>query len=161
MAADEQVAAIKRLKYRYWRASDAKAVTAFRDCFVRSGARIDYGPMGTFDDADALTDIFRRVALHKIDGRFAILDMHHGMHPDITLTSGTTAVGRWSLRFRQVNLLDRTETVMVGEYDDEYIVEDGEWKIAASTLTERWRMRQPLAPEGEITEGTFAADLEN
>ena len=161
MAGDEQVASIKRLKYRYWRASDAKDVTAFRECFVRSGARIDYGPMGTFDDADALTDIFRRVALHKKDGRFVILDMHHGMHPDITLTSETTAVGRWSLRFRQVNLLDRTETVMVGEYDDEYIVEDGEWKIAASTLTERWRMRQPLAAEVEITEGTFAADLES
>ncbi|MCG7630902.1 nuclear transport factor 2 family protein [Gordonia McavH-238-E] len=161
MAADEQVGAIKQLEFRYWRASDAKDVTAFRDCFVRSGARIDYGPMGTYDDANALTDIFRRVALHKKDGRFAILDMHHGMHPAITLTSETTAVGRWSLRFRQVNLLDRTETVMVGEYDDEYVVEDGEWKIAASTLIERWRMRQPLAPEVEITEGTFAASLED
>ena len=113
LAAD-QVAAIERLKYRYWRASDAKDIDAFRDCFVRTGARIDYGPLGTFDDADALTDIFRRVALHKVDGRFAILDMHHGMHPDITLTTETTATGRWSLRFRQVNLLDRTETVMLG-----------------------------------------------
>ncbi|WP_396266587.1 nuclear transport factor 2 family protein [Gordonia sp. p3-SID1431] len=42
------VAAIKRLEYRYWRASDAKDVTAFRDCFVRAGAQIDYGPVGTF-----------------------------------------------------------------------------------------------------------------
>ncbi len=151
----EQIAAIERLKYRYWRASDATDADAFRGCFVRDGTRIDYGPMGTFDDADALTDIFRRVALHKVDGRFAILDMHHGMHPDITLTSETTATGRWSLRFRQVNLLDRTETVMLGEYNDEYVVEDGEWEIAASKLTERWRMRQPLSPDVEITEGTF------
>lgn len=151
----DHVAAIERLKYRYWRASDAKDADAFRGCFVRTGARIDYGPMGSFDDADALTDIFRRVALHKVDDRFAILDMHHGMHPDITLTSDTTATGRWSLRFRQVNLLDRTETVMVGEYDDEYVVEDGKWKIAASKLTERWRLRQPLPPDVEITEGTF------
>ncbi|EON32875.1 hypothetical protein GTC6_10961 [Gordonia terrae C-6] len=59
-----------------------------------------------------------------------------------------------------MNLLDRTETVMVGEYDNKYVVEDGEWKITASTLTERWRMRKPLAPEVEMTEGTFAADLE-
>ncbi|SCB95439.1 SnoaL-like domain-containing protein [Gordonia sp. v-85] len=77
----DHVAAIERLKYRYWRASDAKDADAFRGCFILAGARIDYGPMGTFDDADALTDIFRRVALHKLDGRFAILDMHHGMHP--------------------------------------------------------------------------------
>ena len=153
--ANEQVAAIERLKYRYFHASDIKDVDAFRGCFVRIGARIDYGPMGTFDDAGALTDIFRRVTLHKVDGRFAILDMHHGMHPVITLTSETTATGRWSLRFRQVNLLDRTETVMLGEYDDEYVIEDGEWKIAASKLTERWRMRQPLSLDVEITEGTF------
>lgn len=59
------------------------------------------------------------------------------------------------MRFRQVNLLDRTETVMVGEYRDEYVVEDGEWKIAASKLTERWRIRRPLSPDVEITEGTF------
>ncbi len=44
---------------------------------------------------------------------------------------------------------------MVGEYRDEYVVEDGEWKIAASKLTERWRIRRPLSPDVEITEGTF------
>ncbi|MFC8316172.1 hypothetical protein ACFUEJ_21515 [Gordonia sp. NPDC057258] len=42
------VAAIERLEYRYWLASGAKDVTAFRDCFVRAGAQIDYGPVGTF-----------------------------------------------------------------------------------------------------------------
>lgn len=44
---------------------------------------------------------------------------------------------------------------MVGEYRDEYVVEGGEWKIAASKLTERWRIRRPLSPDVEITEGTF------
>ncbi|GAC69211.1 hypothetical protein GS4_23_00050 [Gordonia soli NBRC 108243] len=162
MTSSDDIDAIVRLKYRYWRASDAKDPKAIRACFIREGARIDYGPMGTFDDADQLTEMFSQVALHKVQGRYAVLDMHHGMHPDIERTSATTATGRWSLRFRQVNLLNDTETVMIGEYDDEYVIEDVEWKIAASRLTERWSIRRPFGSDARISVGTFAdADEED
>ena len=149
------IEAIKQLKYRYWRACDAKDVKGFRDCFVARGARIDYGPLGTFDDAEPMAKIIERVALHKVDGEYVVFDMHHGHHPDITLVSETVATGRWTLEFRQLNLLDRTETLMTGEYEDEYIVESGKWKIAASTLTVRWTLRRPLG-DAEVKPGTFA-----
>ncbi|WP_439028793.1 nuclear transport factor 2 family protein [Gordonia terrae] len=151
------IEAIKHLKYRYWRACDAKDPSGFRSCFIQKGARIDYGPLGTFDDAEPMAQIFEQVALHRVDGQYVILDMHHGFHPDIALTSDTTATGRWTLKFRQVNLLDRTETVMAGEYSDEYVVEDGEWKMAASTLTERWSVRRPLGDDATVRTGTFAS----
>ncbi|MFC3962797.1 nuclear transport factor 2 family protein [Nocardia jiangsuensis] len=151
----DRVEAIKQLKYRYFRACDAKDATAFRACFVRSGARIDYGPLGAYDDAEPMAAIFGRVARHTVDGEFVIFDMHHGVHPDITLTSATTATGRWTLQFRQIDLLGRTETLMTGEYADEYRIEDGGWLMSASTLTERWRLRRPLGPDATLTPGAF------
>ncbi|TQF67243.1 nuclear transport factor 2 family protein [Rhodococcus spelaei] len=152
----EQIEAIKSLKYRYWRACDGKDPRTFRDCFVASGASIDYGRMGAFDDADPMAEIFTKVALHTVDGKHVIFDMHHGMHPEITLTGVGTAAGRWTLRFRQLNLLDRTEKLMTGEYDDEYRLEDGRWRMSKCHFTETWSMVRPLPADAVISEGTFA-----
>ncbi len=151
----DQIEAIKRLKHRYWRACDAKDPVTFRASFIKSGARIDYGLLGSFDDADALTETFCQVALLTVDGSYVIFDMHHGLHPDITLTSDTTATGRWTLQFRQINLLDWTETIMTGDYDDTYVVEEGEWKMSACIFTERWSLRRPLGDDAELHPGTF------
>ena len=153
----EQIEAIKTLKHRYWRACDGKDPKTFRDCFIRSGASIDYGRLGAFDDADPMTEIFTRVALHTVDGKHVIYDMHHGMHPEIALTGERAAVGRWTLRFRQVNLLDRTETLSTGEYDDEYLLEDGEWKMSKCHFTETWSITRPLVADTVVAEGTFAS----
>ena len=154
----DRIEAIKQLKHRYWRACDGKDPKTFRDCFIASGARIDYGPLGAHDDAEPMAQIFAQVVLHQVDGEYVFLDMHHGMHPDITLTSKTTATGRWTLKFRQVNLHDRTETLMTGEYDDEYVVEDGRWKMSASTLTERWALHRPLGDDAVLRPGTFPGE---
>ena len=86
----EAIEAIKALKYRYWRACDGKDPAGFRAAFVASGAAIDFGRLGAFDDADPLTEIYRAIALRKTDGKHQILDMHHGLHPDIRVTSETT-----------------------------------------------------------------------
>lgn len=152
IAAIENVEAIKALKYRYWRACDAKDPEGFRSSFIARGAHIDYGRMGSFDDAAPMVEIFTKVALYRVDGKHVIFDMHHGMHPDITLTSDTTATGRWTLRFRQINLLAHTETLANIEYADEYVIEAGEWKMSSSVSTETWSMTRPLDPAATITE---------
>ncbi|MGB3304192.1 nuclear transport factor 2 family protein [Gordonia sp. (in: high G+C Gram-positive bacteria)] len=152
ITAIENVEAIKALKYRYWRACDGKDPEGFRDCFIAKGARIDYGRMGAFDDVAPMVDIFAKVALYTVDGKHVIFDMHHGMHPDITLTGEATATGRWTLRFRQVNLLMQTETIANIEYDDDYVIEDGEWKMSRSVSTETWSMTRPLDPAATVTE---------
>lgn len=158
LAALEAVAAIERLKYRYWRACDCKDVAGFRSCFVASGADIDFERMGRFDDADGIADVFARVALRRDDaGAHLILDMHHGLHPDITLVDETTAGGRWTLRFRQLNLHDRTEKVAAIEYDDAYVVEEGEWRISRCTARTLWSVTRPL-PDGFRIEENVAED---
>ncbi|QNG21630.1 nuclear transport factor 2 family protein [Rhodococcus triatomae] len=138
------VEAIKALKYRYFRACDAKDPAVFRECFIDSGASIDYGALGAFDDADAIAEVFERIALHKVDGRHAILDMHHGIHPVIDVLSPTAATGSWTLAFRQVNLVEQTEKVLSGEYEDEYVVENGVWKMSQCHFTRTWEITRPL-----------------
>lgn len=153
LAALEAVAAIERLKYRYWRACDRKDVAAFRACFVAGAADIDFERMGRFDNADGISDVFARVALARHeDGTHLILDMHHGLHPDITLVDEASARGRWTLRFRQLNLRDRTEKVAAVEYDDAYAVEDGEWRMSRCHARTLWSVSRLLSPDVHIEE---------
>ncbi|WP_132993758.1 nuclear transport factor 2 family protein [Gordonia zhaorongruii] len=151
----EAIEEIKQLKHRYWRACDAKDPDGFRDSFIASGAVIDYGPLGRFDDAAPMVEIFRRFALARADGRYAVLDMHHGTHPEIELTGRDSARGRWSLRFRQIDTVGRTETVSVGEYDDEYVRESGHWRMSVCRFTQRWSLTRPLGDDAAIREGDF------
>ncbi|MCQ4119376.1 nuclear transport factor 2 family protein [Rhodococcus tibetensis] len=143
----ERVEAIKALKYRYWRACDGKDPGAFRACFVSWGASIDFGVLGRFDDADRITEVFTDIALREVNGRPVIYDMHHGFHPHIELHSESEATGVWTLAFRQVNLLNGTETVSSGEYDDAYRFEDGGWRMSRCHYTVRWSITRPLASD--------------
>lgn len=140
----EAVERIKALKHRYWRACDAKDVAGFRNCFVRAGAVVGLGEIGTFDDAEEAARVFEKKARHTVDGEFAGYDMHHGLHPDITVTGTGTAIGRWTLRMRHVNRVRRFEVVLAGEYDDEYRFEEGEWKISRSKFSTGWTLCTPL-----------------
>lgn len=151
IAQADKVEAIKALKHRYWRACDAKNPQGFRDCFIAKGASIDFGALGRFDDADGIAKVFESIALQKVDGKPVILDMHHGVLPDITITSETTATGAWTLRFRQVNLINNTETVSTGEYDDEYVIEDGEWKMSKCHFRPYWSITRPITADTVVT----------
>lgn len=161
----EAIEEIKALKHRYLRACDAKDPEGFRACFIASGASIDFGRLGRFDDADGIVKVFESIALRQVDGRNVILDMHHALHPDITVhgvslwgddppqppgfRSGR-ASGRWTLKFRQVNLLDDTETVSTGEYDDEYVIEDGRWKMSKCHFHRHWSITRPTGADVRI-----------
>lgn len=151
----EAIEAIKTLKYRYWRACDGKDPQGFRDCFIGVGAIIDYGDLGVFEDVEPMAEIFTQVALHRVDGKHVIFDMHHGMHPEISLTSPTTARGKWTLRFRQINLVEQTESLKTGEYFDEYLFVDGHWKMSVCRFVDTWSMVRQLSADTQITEGNF------
>ncbi|WGY03826.1 nuclear transport factor 2 family protein [Nocardioides sp. QY071] len=142
----EAVAEIKALKHRYLRACDAKDPAGFRAAFVAEGAVLDYGErIGRFEGADALVGVFEGIALRKVEGRYVVLDMHHALHADIDVLGATEATGRWTLRFRQVDLVAQVERVSAIEYDDGYALEEGEWRIARSAVTTLWTLEQPLA----------------
>lgn len=148
----EAVQQIMALKHRYLRACDNKDPVGFRAAFIREGAVIDFGPMGSFPDADGIAAVYEQIALRKEDGAHTVLDMHHAVHPDIEVTGAETAQGRWSLRFRQIDLAASTETVAAMEYRDRYVVEDGEWKMSHSRSMPLWSLTRPLGEVVALTD---------
>ena len=149
----EAVEQIKALKYRYLRACDGKRPEEFRACFIADGAVVDYGPaIGQFVDADGIAAVFAHIALKRVDDKAVVLDMHHAVHPVIEVVSDSEATGAWSLRFRQIDLEARVERVSAIEYDDRYVVEGGEWRVARSEVNVLWTLEKPLPDGLKVTE---------
>lgn len=144
----EAIREIEQLKYRYWRACDRKDPDAFRECFVREGADIDYGVIGKFSDREPLVQVFAQIATARTaQGTWLVHDIHHGKHPTVELLDERSATGEWTLWFMQVNNQDKTVTQLSMEYRDTYVIEDGRWKIAKSHVTPMSTLSFPL-PEG-------------
>lgn len=121
----EDAEAIRTLKHRYFFACDRKDPKTMRACFVDRGVHIDYGKIGTFDDADALVKVYTEIACHP-----HMVEMHHGANPQIEVLDETRARGTWSLAYFLINTRDRTLTQLAGYYEDEYRKEGGAWKIS-------------------------------
>ncbi|MDB5970301.1 MAG: bile acid 7-alpha dehydratase [Hydrocarboniphaga sp.] len=129
----EIVREIEQLKYRYLRACDAKDAAAFRDCFVREGADLDYGVLGQFSDREPLVQIFEAVARSRGgDGSWLVHDIHHGHHPSVEVIDENTATARWTLGFVTLHVTPGLLTQASMEYEDRYVTEDGRWKIQRS-----------------------------
>lgn len=126
----EDIEAIKQLKHRYFLCCDRKQPQAVRDCFVDGPMTIDYGRIGVFDNADAMVEVFERLACQE-----HIVEMHHAQNPQIELTSPTTAKATWGLYYYMINTHDDSVTQLGGCYDDEYTRVDGHWKISATRYT--------------------------
>jgi hypothetical protein len=145
----EQRELIRDLKHRYLRACDAKDVAAMRACFVDGPADLDYGPLGHFDRADELVAVFERIALERGADGYRVLDMHHAVHDHIDLDGDGRARGLWTLRFRQLDRQQRTETLAAIEYEDRYVRVDGDWRVAACRARLLWSLIRPL-PEDAL-----------
>jgi hypothetical protein len=145
----EAIRAIEQLKYRYWRACDRKDAEAFRDCFVASGADLDYGELGRFSDREALVQVFSQVAGARQDGRWLVQDVHHGKHPSVELIDEQTARGEWTMWFMQLRPAEGLLLQASMEYRDHYVIESGCWKIQRSCCTPLTRWHGPL-PAGAI-----------
>src|SRR5437867_13336133 len=89
----EDLEAIRRLKYCYWRCLDQKRWDELADCFTED-ATVSYGE-GRYRFAGRAAIIgFLRDALGAGSGSVGV---HHGHHPEIELTGPTTARGSWPL----------------------------------------------------------------
>ena len=117
--------AIRELKSRYLAACDAKDPKGMRACFVDGPVHIDFGVIGTFDRADALVEIFTAIGCHP-----HMVEMHHGVNPQIEHLSPDRAKGHWGLHYQLINTKDYTLTQLGAYYDDEYRRDAvGVWKI--------------------------------
>lgn len=123
----EDADAIRSLKARYFTCCDRKDPQGMRDCFVPGPVRIDYGRIGVFEDRDQLVAIFERLGCHP-----HVVEMHHGVNPQIDLRDDTHARGTWGLHYQMIDTQARTVTQLGAYYEDEYAKRDGVWRIAAT-----------------------------
>jgi hypothetical protein len=121
----EDAEAIRTLKHRYFFCCDRKDPVGMRACFADGPVHIDYGAVGTFDRADALVKVYTEIACHD-----HMVEMHHGMNPQIEVVDERTARGKWSLHYFLINTQTRGVTQLAGYYEDEYRKDPGGWKIS-------------------------------
>ena len=131
------IEAIKQLKARYFRLIDTKQWEAWGEVFATN-------VLLEIPEADA-----------ELNGRAAVVEnvremlggastVHHGHMPEIELTGPDTARGTWAM-CDYVELTTKGEDggrlglQGYGHYQEEYIREDGQWRIAKTRL-ERLRV---------------------
>jgi hypothetical protein len=127
LAALEDLEAIRQLKARYFFCCDQKDPQGVRDCFAPGPVRIDYGSLGVFEARDQLVELFQRLGCHP-----HIVEMHHGVNPQLTVTDAEHAHGTWGLHYQQIDTKTNTLTQLGAYYQDEYRKLDGAWKIVAT-----------------------------
>lgn len=137
---------IRTLKHRYFRAIDTADAKLLEGLFTEDVA-VEY-----------------RGGSYKVElqGREKMIDfllnsfnsdsvaMHHGHMPEITLTSDDTAKGIWYLEDIFI-ALDRNEyTLGSALYYDDYVRENGTWKIARTEYDRVIELVEPLREEIQI-----------
>lgn len=122
-----EIEEIKKLKARYFRLMDQKRWEEWKDVFTED-AILQFGPTpqerwtGREQMATQLSAILANA-----------VTVHHGHMPEIELTSSTTATGTWAM-FDYVQMPELT-LEGYGHYEEEYVKEDGRWRISSLRLT--------------------------
>ncbi len=123
----EDIEAIRSLKARYLSACDRKDPKGMRACFADGPVNIDYGAIGTFDNADTLVALYAQIACHP-----HMVELHHGVNPQIEIQDATTASGTWGLHYCLINTQANNATQLAGYYEDGYRKVGGAWKMVAT-----------------------------
>jgi hypothetical protein len=120
----EEIEAIKRLKYRYMRCIDQKLWKEMEGCFTPSATCSYSGGKYTFQGRDAIM----KFLIESMD-RPTFLSSHRVHHPEIELTSATSATGVWALEDFVIDEQHGFSLRGAAFYRDEYVKLGAEWKI--------------------------------
>lgn len=122
-AVRDDIEAIKRLKYRYFRCLDSKLWDDLAQCFTEDATTSYSGGKYTYQGRDAIMK-FLSEGLGP-----TMISMHHGHHPEIEITGKTTARGIWALHDYVIVTQSNVSLRGASFYHDEYVKVRGEWKI--------------------------------
>jgi uncharacterized protein (TIGR02246 family) len=127
----EDIAAIEKLKARYFRCLDTKDWEGFRDLFVED-VEID-----VTDDIEGGQpyrgrDRFVDTCAQALEGAVTV---HHGHMPELEVTGPSTASGIWAME-DYVDWGSGGAFRGYGHYHEDYVkAVDGQWRIARLKLT--------------------------
>ena len=83
---------------------------------------------------------------------------HQVHHPEIDLTSDTTAKGVWYLQDFVIDLDTNTILRGAGFYHDEYVKVNGEWKIKLTGYVRTYEEVEERTDKVKLTKNMFAKD---
>jgi hypothetical protein len=121
----EDVEAIGRLKYAYFRLLDLKR-------FDELGELLTVDATTSYQSGDLRQTGRRAIVAFLVEslGDPGIITMHTGHHPEIVLTGEDGAAGTWYLEDRVIVPAHDFELHGTALYCDEYARSDSGWKIA-------------------------------
>lgn len=128
LSAMQEIEEIKKLKARYFRLLDQKRWDEWGDVFNEDVVAVLEGPHPEFR-YEGRRDMVEQVSAMVGDA----VTVHHGHMPEIELTSPTTATGIWAM----FDYVQKPEFVLkgYGHYEEEYVKQDGKWRIRRLHLT--------------------------
>jgi hypothetical protein len=130
------IEAIRRLKARYFRYLDTKRFEEWSLLFTADAVlTVDVG-ITTWGGDPAPTPALegRQAILAEVSQRFPnTLTVHHGHMPEIDIIDEDHAEAIWALG----DIVESRESARngAGHYHEQYVREDGEWRIARLHLT--------------------------
>ena len=141
-----EIEAIKRLKYRYVRCLDQKLWDELEGCFTPDAMASYGGGAYEFEGRDAILAFLRDSM-----GAESFLSSHRVHHPEIDLTSPTTARGVWALD--DVVILTELNVTVRGAafYTDDYVKADGRWLILSTGYKRTFEEIQPRSADVTLT----------
>lgn len=143
----EDIEEIKKLKHKYLRCLDGKLWDEIEDCFVEDVKTSYFNDEIKTDGKEATLQFFRMGLTDDL------VALHHGHHPEIEITSTTTAKGIWGLYNFLIDKKGNRAQRVGGIYQEEYVKEDDKWKIASivcrQLFHETWE-RQDI-PSAQLT----------
>ncbi len=148
----QEIEAIKRLKYKYFRCLDTKRWDEMRECFTEDATSAYSSGKYSFQGREQIL----KFLIDAMD-RPTVLSAHHGHHPEIELTSATTAVGVWALSDTFIDLHAGVTVRGAAYYRDDYVKVNGQWKIKATGYERTFEEVENRAdiPSLQITENRF------
>jgi hypothetical protein len=123
----EDLEAIKKLKARYWLCMDRKLWDEYGDCFTRD-AVMDVPPATHWQGREEIVQSLSKVLN-------SLITVHQGHHADIEIMSETKAKATWAMYDNIQDMCSNTKMEGYGFYEDEYVKENGRWKIKNLKLT--------------------------
>ncbi len=146
-----EIEQIKRLKYKYMRCIDQKLWDEMRECFTADATTAYSGGKYAFEGIEAIM----KFMVESMD-RPSFLSSHRVHHPEIRLTSDSTATGTWALEDYVVDTQHEITIHGAAFYEDRYVKRDGEWKIQHTGYERTFEEMGPRKNQGwNVTQRAF------
>jgi hypothetical protein len=139
------VEAIQRMRYKYWRAVRDVDLNALLALFSENPvADFGLGEQHVAVGREAVEKLYEAtVGAWKPQGQYP-----RGFIPEIEITGDKTAKGSWMV---EVQVPDRRKGLLTSVgclYDEEYVREDGEWRIGRLSTSYTYNQYTSMVPPG-------------